>query len=273
MADKKKFGDVPTMFSLDNKPSKPAPVNPSKLEPEYGPTYQGWVANQNPKSNDDMVLKMQPLIDSAVKAYVGQDVPPSVRLQAKRMALDGLKTYDPMQSKLKTHIMWHMQGLKRISSKANQILNVPERVRLDSHYIDRSFNELEDKLGRDPSDYELSEHTGLSAKRIGKVRGFKSGISEGAASAPMVNSDNENSSDPSSVIPGRDTGAAWRGFVYDGLDDRSKLIMEHTLGMHGKPVLDNIRLANKLRISPARVSQIRAELQNKMDGRERMGIL
>ena len=60
MADKKKFGDVPTMFSLDNKPSKPAPVNPSKLEPEYGPTYQGWVANQNPKSNDDMVLKMQP---------------------------------------------------------------------------------------------------------------------------------------------------------------------------------------------------------------------
>lgn len=274
MPDKKKFGDVPTMFSLDNKPSKGATKpNPLKIESEYADHYNTWTNNKGPINNDNMIKRIQPIIDTALKTYVGQDVPPSVRLQAKRMALEGLNSYDPSKSQLKTHLMWHMQGLKRAANKANQILNVPERIQLDSRYINNSFNELAETLGRDPSDSELADHTGLSLKRINKVRTFKSGISEGAANQAMFNSDDESMNDPSVSIPGRDTGNAWKRFVYDSLDDRSKLIMEHTLGMHGKPIMDNASMARKLRITPARVSQIRAEIQKKMDSRERMGLL
>ena len=61
--------------------------------------------------------------------------------------------------------------------------------------------------------------------------------------------------------------------MYDGLDDRSKLVMEHTFGMNGKPVIDNLALARKLRITPARVSQIRSEIQKKIDSRDRVGLL
>jgi hypothetical protein len=43
--------------------------------------------------------------------------------------------------------------------------------------------------------------------------------------------------------------------------------------MHGKPIMDNVSMARKLRITPARVSQIRAEIQKKIDSRERMGLL
>ena len=75
------------------------------------------------------------------------------------------------------------------------------------------------------------------------------------------------------IIPGRDSSNAWRGFVYDALDHRSKLIMEHTFGMHGKQILDNAAIARKLRITPARVSQIRADIQKKLDSRERLGLL
>jgi DNA-directed RNA polymerase specialized sigma subunit len=275
MNDKKPFDKVPSLFSLDKdkaKPGKPA-APASNLEPEYQEAYDSWKQNQTPDQNDMIIGKINPIIDSAVKSYAGQEASPSVRLQARRMALEGLKGYDPSKSKLKTHMMWHMQGLKRAAAKSSQILNVPERVRIDSHYVNASFKELEDQLGRDPNDDELANYTGLSNKRIERVRGYKPGLSEGAASQGFMGSESDDVSDPSSSIPGQQQGQAWRGFVYDGLDDRAKLIMEHTFGMNGKSKLDNIGVAKKLRITPARVSQIRSDIQNKMDGRERMGLL
>lgn len=267
------FGDVPTFFSLDKSPSKVNKEAPTKLEPEFSEHYNAWKNSQGFSQNDVMLGKLQPIIDSALKTYVGQDVPPSVRLQAKRMAIEGLKNYDPSKAKLKTHMMWHLQGLKRAATKANQILNVPERVQLDLGHLNTASNELSEKLGRDPSDSELADYTGLSLGRINKIRAFKPGISEGAASESMFSGDDDTVSDPSVSIPGRDTGHAWRGFVYDSLDPRAKIIMEHTFGMHNKPVLDNIAIARRLRLTPARVSQIRADIQKKLDSRERLGLL
>lgn len=280
MPDNNNFGDVPTMFNLDNKKPKlkttnPSikTTNPSMIESEFSDHFNTWSTNKSPANNDMMIQRVQPIIDLALKTYVGQDVPPSVKLQAKRMALEGLNNYDPNKSKLKTHLLWHMQGLKRASNKANQILKVPERVQIDSRHINNAFNELSEKLGRDPSDSELSDHTGLSTKRINSVRSFKPGIAEGAAMQSLFSSEDENINDPSVAIPGMDTGKAWRNFVYDGLDDRSKLVMEHTFGMNGKPVIDNMALARKLRITPARVSQIRSEIQKKIDSRQKIGLL
>ena len=275
MNDKKQFGKVPNMFSLDsdNPEAKGKTPSSSNLEQEYAEPYSSWSSNQTPKQNDMIIGKISPIIDTALKSYVGQDVSPSVRLQAKRMALEGLKSYDPSKSKLKTHMMWHMQALKRASSKANQVLNVPERVRMDGNFVNNSFNELTESLGREPNDNELADYTGLSSRRIEKVRKYKPGLSEGAASMAFAGTENEDVSDPSSVIPNTPQGEAWRMFVHDGLDDRSKLIMEHTFGMNGKRILDNISVANKLRITPARVSQIRADIQKKMDSRERIGLL
>lgn len=275
MPERKNFGDVPTMFSLDNKKNvQGKQMDPSlKIESEFSDPYSTWKSNQTPQNNDFMIQKLRPVIDSAIKSYVGQDVPPSVKLQANRMALDALKNYDPSKAKLKTHLMWHLQGLKRVAAKSNQILSVPERVQLDSSHINSAFNELSDKLGRDPSDIELADYTGLSVKRIGKVRAFKPGISEGAATESIYAGDNEDVNDPASAIPGMESGKAWRNFVYDGLDSRAKLVMEHTFGLNNKPVIDNLSLARKLRITPARVSQIRAEIQKKLDSRERLGVL
>lgn len=274
MADRPKFGDVPTLFSMNNNPSKTNQTTPAtKLEPEFSEQYSTWKNNQSPISNDQMLAKINPIIDSALKTYVGQDVAPSVRLQAKRMAIEGLRSYDPSKAKLKTHLMWHLQGLRRAGMKANQILNVPERVQIDSSHLHTAVSELSDRLGRDPNDNELADYTGLSTKRIQKLRSFKPAVSEGAISDAAFAGEDENVNDPSVVIPGKDSSNAWRGFVYDALDQRSKLIMEHTFGMNGKQILDNAAIARKLRITPARVSQIRTDIQKKLDSRERLGLL
>ena len=144
MEQKKPFEQVPSLFSLDKQKSQgqgAAPKPSSNIEPEFDEHYNLWKPNQSPEQNDMMVGKLKPIIDSALKTYVGAEASPSIRLQAKRMALDGLRSYDPEKSKLKTHMMWHLQGLKRASAKSNQILNVPERVRIDSHYVNNSFKQ------------------------------------------------------------------------------------------------------------------------------------
>jgi RNA polymerase primary sigma factor len=260
--------------SKANEPFNMKPSSQLKIEPEYEESFNNWKKNQTPESNDMMLQKIQPIIEAALKSYVGQDVPPSVRLHANRMALEALNTYDPAQAKLKTHLMSHLQGLRRVYAKSNQILNVPERVQIDSYHLNQAMNELTDKLGREPTDQELSDHTGMSLKRIETIRSFKPGISEGAATEAMFSGDDEYVNDPAVNIPGTsDSGDAWRRFVYDGLDPRSQMVMEHTFGMNGKEVLDNEALARKLGISPARVSQIRAEIQKKLDSREKVGVL
>jgi DNA-binding NarL/FixJ family response regulator len=43
------------------------------------------------------------------------------------------------------------------------------------------------------------------------------------------------------------------------------VILEHALGLHGKPVLQNQQIAKKLRLSPGAVSQRKAKIQAKLN--------
>lgn len=81
------------MFSLDSDKPEAKAKTPSNgnLEQEYIEPYSLWSNNQTPNQNDMIIGKISPIIDTALKSYVGQDVSPSIRLQARRMALEGLK--------------------------------------------------------------------------------------------------------------------------------------------------------------------------------------
>ena len=57
MNDKKQFGKVPSMFSLDSdKPeAKNKPASNGNLEQEYLEPYSAWSGNQTPKQNDMII--------------------------------------------------------------------------------------------------------------------------------------------------------------------------------------------------------------------------
>ncbi len=242
------------------------------LEPDFKPHFDTWRADPSPKNSSALLQATAPVLDSALRSYGGSNPSPTLKSRAKLMALDAMKTYDPTRAKLRTHLMVQLQGLRRHSARESQMVSLPERVGLDMHRLSQAENELRDELSRDPSDTELMEHTGLSLKRLQHIRQAKPAYAEGFIHSRTASEENPGGMDPA-VMAGAGDDAAWNEFVYHDVDPTDQLIMEHTLGLHGKPVLPKQEIARRAGISPAAISQRAARLQEKLNQRETAGLI
>jgi len=231
-------------------------MDDSLLEPDFQEPYTAWQGDQTPKGNAAILKRLDPVIDKAVKTFAGR-TDPLLKSKARRITLSSLKTYNPSRGRLQTHIYNQLRTMQRVAGQQTHIIKVPERVMLDRRTITRSQQELEDELGREPTDQELTQRTGFSLKRLSKIRrynpamseGFFSGLGEGGF-APGVN---------------RQDSSAWVQFVYDDLSPTDQKIMEWTLGLHGQSVLSNQDIARKLKRTPGAVSQRKKIIQDLLD--------
>lgn len=232
----------------------------SFLEPDFIEPYNTWKANPTPDANASMLKTLQPTIDKAISAHVGQSSP-LMTSRARRMALDAVRTYDPTKgTRLGTHLFNQLQGLKRVNRQQSTILSVPERVSLDRYHLEEANKSLTAELGRDPTDAELADHTGFSLKRMTHVRSYNPAVSQGRMEAAG------EGSFTGGVTPAKDSSQdMWLKLVYEDLDPFDQKVMEHSLGMHGNPVLANHKVASKLNRSPGFISQRKKYIQGKLD--------
>jgi DNA-directed RNA polymerase specialized sigma subunit len=228
----------------------------SQLEKEYAEPYAAWKKKPGPETNAAMLSALRPTIEGAVRTHVGTPNPLIVG-RAKLLALEGLKSYDPAIGKLQTHLYNHMQGLKRINRQQTQIIRTPERISLERQRLRGAEGELTAQLGRDPTDTELSDFMSLPMSRIAKIKGWKPAAAEGSFGATP-------DSDGSPAVVS-DRSKLWAQIVYDELDDYHRKIMEHSMGLHGRPVLSNQQVAAKMLRSPGAISQAKARIQQKLD--------
>lgn len=247
----------------------PSLANRSLLEEEFASPYEAWKKNPGLTTSAGVLKAVEPVIQSALRTYSSQGAPsPTMRSRAKIIVLNALPKYDPSRAKLRTHLMVHLQSLRRATAEANQIVHTPERVRLDQHRLRLASEELADRLGREPSDAELSQHVGLSPRRMARIRLARQGVAEGTASS-APGEPNEVAGMPA-VAKGPADDDTWLRFIYHDLDPRDQVIMEHTLGLHGRPVLPKIEIAKRLGVSPGAVSQRAARIQQLIDSREEL---
>lgn len=234
------------------------------LEDDLRPQYTAWKAAPGPLTNAPMLKALQPTIDGAIRTHVGEPNP-LLTSRARLMALEGLQGYDPKRGRLQSHLYNHLQGLKRVNRQQTTILKVPERISLDRYNLENAEQELSHTLGRDPTDDELSDHTGFSNKRIAKVRQYNPAVAEGTiddvtqGQGPMGGMTNPG------AIPGR---PVHMDIVYDELDPYHRKVMEHALGMNGRRQLSNMDIARKMKRSPGAISQAKLRIQKMLDDAE-----
>lgn len=229
----------------------------SMIEPEYGEAYETWRKDPSPANNALVLKTIQPSIDRAVQHHIGQSNP-LIASRARRLALDSLRTYEPGKSRLQTHLFNQMQGLKRIHRQQGQSIQVPERVVLDKQHLYRLEQELGATLGREPSDAELADHSGLSLKRLAYIRTYRQPLAEGTIENPETGG---IMGDVHSLHP----ASAWPEIVYGDLAPLDQKIMEYGLGMRGRERLPNAEIARRLRRSPGFISQRKLVIQKLLD--------
>ncbi len=227
------------------------------LEPEFADAFQAWKANPTPAGNTQMLQTLQPVIEGGIRAHIGEPNP-LLTSRARKLTLEGLRSYDPSRARLKTHLYNQYQGLKRISRQQSQVIKAPERVQIDAYHLQGAEQELRDLLGREPTDRELSNHSGFNLKRIMHVRQFQPGVSEGTM-------ENVAPAFQPGLMPDRRSSDMWMELVYDDLPPLDQKILELSLGLHGRRPLSNQEIAAKLSRSPGAISQRKKRIQAMLD--------
>jgi DNA-directed RNA polymerase specialized sigma subunit len=251
------LGDTPPPFSQK-------PTGPGEDFPEL---HKQWLQQQTPALNTQILQRVQPMVDTALSSYVGQNPSSAMRTRAKLMALKAMHTFDPTRGNIKTHLLSQLQSLRRLSAQEQNIITFPEQIGLDFQKLTEAENALRDRLSRDPSDDELADSTGLSTRRIGKIRRFHKPIAEGSTVIETAD-DYADSGGIASKIPGQVTEQeAWMNFVYGDLDPINKLIMDMSLGRNGRRKSSTQEIAQKLNITPGAVSQRAAKIQQMLNNR------
>lgn len=216
--------------------------------------WEQWAKNPTKENADNLMKLAQPLIDRVIAAYLGPTYvnDPLMQGRAKLIALNALKSYDPVKGPITSHLWIHLQRVQRLLSKQQATIKTPERRIMELKMLKNAEKELEEKLGRVPSDLELADYTKLSVDRIRKIRSptttvFESTFlqaqpGESGANLPGVKQQNINYD----ILSG----------LYDVSDDIDRVILERYFGYGDGTQPETLQsLSKKLNLSIGAISK------------------
>ena len=261
----------PDLADVWLKPDKDTPAQKVAKEHPLDLAYNNWRGTLAPKgdpkktlaASGDLLKALKPTIDSALTSYGGGSGE-SLRTQAHLMALDAVKRYDPTKGiKLNTFVFSNLQSLRRKAAERSNIIKVPEGVLLDANTIEKERNELENELGREPTAHELADKTGLSLKRLERVK-------QGAG-AQVAESQTLNEKGDTLFTKAGDPQKIWSDMVYHDLDPVDKKIFEWSTGYGGTDRIKKGEMAQRLRISQPAVSARINKIVSRLEEGYRVG--
>lgn len=196
-------------------------------------------------------------IGMAVNQYRAAPLPfRTLELEAKHQAVLALRDYKPgMGAKPSSFVQTRVsQRLNRYVSEHQNVARLPEaQVHRIGSYT-RAMDELGGRFGREPTTHELADHMGIPVAHVTRLR--KSLRADLLSSKPGFDTFEDHSSDP-------DFNQAM--MAYYNLSNQEKLVFDYLLGAHGQPRLQPKQIAQKLNITPARVSKVKKNIAKKLD--------
>lgn len=217
-----------------------------------------WITEYKAKGSKEasraLLQYAEPIMRTAIYSFAGGD--PRYRIQAAKLALDAVKSYDPARgTELKTHMYNNLQRLNRISSQRSNIVHIPENVSSLYTLISKARADYEDKYDRAPSDQELSDFVHIPVKTINRVDRYTQPVSESMTYTP-------EGEDTLGFKATKDND--YLAYLYESSDPVDQKIIEYGTGYNGNPMLSGKEIASKLKITPAAVSQRMSRLSGRM---------
>lgn len=215
--------------------------------------YKAYSKSPGPETTGQVLKAAEPILHSGMTSF-GQPGP-LMKSRARLLAVQALKSYKPESGvKLNTWIFQNLKGLTRYGTKSSPI-TAPERARYDLYRLEKVKSDFADEHGRDPTDIELGDLSGLSVRRISKLQ---------RENHAVINEGSLKDDDGAQYLPGVSSNhpeAIWAEYVYHDLDHVNKQI--YTLMMQKKLGVSDI--AKKLKITPSAVSQRASKIATLLD--------
>lgn len=219
--------------------------------------WKSWRKDPTNQELQGQILgKLTPTVDSALKSYAGGDQ--TLKTRAMILTNEAVNSYDPSKgAALTTHVQNHLQRLYRVSAERRQAVHIPENVRMDSLAVNRFVTDWKDKQGTEPSDLQIADSLKMSRRRVQKA------MMQGTETAQSRMEGDKG--DSLITATERTPEQMWADCVYHDLDEKNRKIFEWTTGYLGKPVVQKTEIATRLGISPAAVSQRINTIKKRLD--------
>jgi len=217
--------------------------------------WDAYKADPSPMNLKAVMDSLSPAIESEIARWSGQVPVTVMRLEARKLAVEAIKSYDPnMGTALSTHVLNKLKRLSRTVYSHQDLVRMPENRKLENNALHKGRVQLLDELGRDPTTAELSDHLGWSGAKVTKVQAFQ--VSEYVESQDV-------GGDMFGNVAGGATSDPRVAFVYNDLSPVHQTIFEHTTGYGGKSILTARDIAAKTGLKEHQVAYQRRKITDK----------
>lgn len=217
-----------------------------------------WQRSKDPKLFAEMVIRYQPVVNSVVNKYRTVGVSPAtLRASATAQMIKAFETYDPNKgTQPTTHIWNHLQKVQRVAGESLMSGHIPEHRNLRRSNFVIAKDNLEDRIGYEPSIDELSDELGWNKKETARMLQEVQG---GETTASRAEFDFYGQS---TKIESKDKALV--DYLYHQLSGPEKVVLEHTMGYGGKQILNNKQIAQRLNTNEMAISRIKKKLSQKI---------
>lgn len=201
-----------------------------------------WQKTKDPALFSELSMRYWPVVESTVNQYRTTGVSPStLRASAQAQMIKAFATYDPTKGTQPiTHVYNNMKKVQRVASESLISGHIPEARNMKRATFQTGMLNLVDRLGYEPNIDQVADELGWNRKEAARMYKDLSGetTASGAKFDFYGNATQAESKDK-----------ALADYLYHELDDKDKVIFEHTFGYAGKPVLTNKEIAKKLNVN------------------------
>lgn len=213
--------------------------------------YKRWKASHSPSDLQALLTNLEPLIQSEVNRRAGTLSRDLLVLQAKKLAVDAINSYDPRVGvKISTHVTNQLQKLSRVNYAHQNAARIPEHSMLQYHSVHIATEDFKADNGRDPSLQELADTLKWSPKKVQQFQN-QFGRSELLESIDTPGD--------MFVVATHDPRI---DYVYTTLSPRQQQIFEFTTGYHGKQKLSNPQIMTRLHLTQGVLSYEKTKIKD-----------
>ena len=221
--------------------------------------WNTWRQDPSKGNLSALLTQVNPILQKEVNRWSGGSIAtPILNVNAKKLAIQAFETFDPGKSALNTHVTNNLKGLSRDPYTYVNPARMPEHRQIKFKTFTDSEERLLDTLGRQPTAQELARDLKWSLSEVSRFR-----------------SEVRNEFSTSQPVPaGFDTVDRTGGvlaYVYHDLPEVDKLVLEHSTGYGGAPVLPAKDLTKLTGLTQGQISHSKRRIRKAIESVSSVG--
>ena len=197
--------------------------------------WKDWNQHNDKKARNRLLKSLDPLLNKEVNKFVASPIPrPALETEARILALNAFKSYDPSKAQLNTHVTNHLKHLQRYVLTYQNVGRIPEHRGIAISRYQTIKENLEEDLSREPTIVELADILSWSPAEVERMQ---IELRKDLSIAAQSDTDGGTKGFFDYSFSTTDVLKEAIEFVYFDASSEDKKILEYVFGIGGKQIL------------------------------------